>query len=94
LKADLKSQVAAQLQSAGIEDRHLQSQIEQSVAEHLQHLTTRIVAPDAASAAAGQQQPATPGASLRQMLRNPNNVRQAVLLNEILSRPRIPRSRN
>lgn len=89
-----KSETKAKSAVGSLEDRHLESRIEGSVAQHLKPLESDIapaVQPDPAAASAKVRRSATDIATL---LRSPAGVRQAILLNEILSRPIGLRSRS
>lgn len=86
-RKSVQEKVAKELEplAAGLDERHLKSQIDGSVAEHLKHLESNLtpsleVLPEvvAEQASAGR---------IGELLRDPTGVRQAILLNEILSRP-------
>jgi len=72
----------------GLKDRHLDSKIDQSVSEHMTHLDHLEpgIAPANRAAASGERSNAA-SQQIGNLLRDPAGVRQAILLNEILSRP-------
>ena len=69
---------------------HLEPRINAQVQQHIdQHVQAHIGSNQAATSSASQDDPAyQTGASIRQLLKNPGGMRQAILVNEILKRPR------
>jgi len=69
---------------------HLEPRINAQVQQHIdQHVQAHIGSNQAATSSASLDDPAyQTGASIRQLLKNPGGVRQAILVNEILKRPR------
>jgi hypothetical protein len=68
----------------------MESRIGNSVQQHIdQHVQAHIGSNQAATAAPSHEDPAfQTGVSIRELLKNPAGVRQAILINEILARPR------
>lgn len=69
---------------------HLEPRINAQVQQHIdQHVQAHIGSNQTATSPASLDDPAyQTGASIRQLLKNPGGVRQAILVNEILKRPR------
>jgi len=69
---------------------YMESRIGNSVQQHIdQHVQAHIGSNQAATAAPSHEDPAfQTGTSIRELLKNPAGVRQAILINEILARPR------
>jgi hypothetical protein len=68
----------------------MEPRINAQVQQHIdQHVQAHIGSNQAAAVTTSQDDPAyQTGASIRQLLKNPGGVRQAILVNEILKRPR------
>lgn len=71
-------------------DSHLEPRINAQVQQHIdQHVQAHIGSNQAAASSASLDDPDyQTGVSIRQLLKNPGGVRQAILVNEILKRPR------
>jgi hypothetical protein len=69
---------------------YMEPRINAQVQQHIdQHVQAHIGSNQAAAVTTSHDDPAyQTGASIRQLLKNPGGVRQAILVNEILKRPR------
>jgi hypothetical protein len=93
MSAELKARLEEHMRG-GVAERHLESKIDESVSQHLQHISSNIATTEATPGTVSLSASAPAGVPIRDLLRNPTSMRQAILLNEILSRPRGRRTRS